>query len=126
MNTNPIGPRGGFGFRPGTLYVQHSGHPNALAWATFALVLLLVLTVGAMLVARLASRREHRGHGPGRGPRHFAFAGGPGRRPDPLDVLRWRYARGEIGRDEFLQGTSDLTARGEAPPPPPPDPPPAA
>jgi hypothetical protein len=38
--------------------------------------------------------------------------------PDALNLLRWRYARGEIGRDEFIQGTSDLTGRGEAPPPP--------
>jgi uncharacterized membrane protein len=125
MNTIPFGePRGrGFGFAP--FLVQHQNdHPNALAWATFALVLLLVLTVGAMLVARFAARRARHWHGNGPGRRHFAFAG-PGSRHDPLDVLRWRYARGEIGRDEFLQGTSDLTARGEAPPPPP-EPPAAA
>jgi len=114
MNTNPMLQHrgGGFGFAP--LYLQHD-RPGALAWATFALVLLLVLTVGAMIVARLAARRSHRW----RGPRHLAFAAGPGRR-DPLDVLRWRYARGEISRDEFLQGTSDLTAHGDSPPVPPP------
>ncbi len=124
MNTTPMWPNrgGGFGFAP--LVLQHHDRPNALAWATFALVLLLVLTVGAMIVARFAARRSRRWHGPGPGRGHFAFAGA-GPRHDPLDVLRWRYARGEIGRDEFLQGTSDLTARGEAPPPPP-EPPPAA
>lgn len=106
---------GGYGFAP--MVLQQHDRPNALAWATFALVLFLVLTVGAMIVARLAARDSHRWHGHGRG--HFAF-GGPGPRRDPLDVLRWRYARGEIGRDDFLQGTSDLTARGEAPPPEPP------
>jgi hypothetical protein len=110
--------RGGFGFAPMTLHYQQD-RPNALAWATFALVLLLVLTVGAMLVARLARRRGRRWHGHGPGPRHFAFAGA-GPRHDPLDVLRWRYARGELGRDEFLQGVSDLTAQGAPPPPPPP------
>jgi len=115
MNTTPFGRPRGFGFGPVLVQHQHD-HPDALAWATFALVLLLVLTVGAMIVARFAARRSHRwyGHEPGR--RHFAFAAA-GPRHDPLDVLRWRYARGEIGRDEFLQGTSDLTARGEGPPP---------
>jgi hypothetical protein len=122
MNINPGGPnsRGGFGFRPGGMLIQHGGHPNALAWATFALVLLLVLTVGALIVARFARRgRRHGGPGPGR---QFAFGGGPGHRPDPLDVLRWRYARGELGRDAFLEGVADLTAPGAAPPPPPPAP----
>jgi len=123
MNTTPFARPRGFGFGP-TIVQHQQNHPDALAWATFALVLLLVLTVGAMIVARLAGRRSRRWHGPGPRGRHFAFAGG-GPRHDPLDALRWRYARGEIGRDEFLQGTSDLTARGEAPPPPP-EPPPAA
>jgi len=128
MNINPGGPNsgGGFGFRPGGFLVQHGGHahPNALAWATFALVLLLVLTVGALLVARFA-RRGRRHGGPGRGPRQFAFGGdggGPGRSPDPVDVLRWRYARGELSRDAFLAGVADLTAPGATPPPPPPAP----
>ena len=121
MNPPMLQQRGGFGFAPMALHYQQD-RPNALAWATFALVLLLVLTVGAMLVARFAGRRRWRGHGPAH--RHFAFAGtGPGH--DPLDVLRWRYARGELGRDEFLQGMGDLTGPG-APPPPPSEPPPAA
>ena len=127
MNINPGGPNsgGGFGFRPGGFLVQHGGHahPNALAWATFALVLLLVLTVGALIVARFARRgRRHGGPGPGFGPRKFAFGGGPGHRPDPVYVLRWRYARGELSRDAFLEGVADLTAPGAAPPPPPPAP----
>jgi hypothetical protein len=126
MNINPGGPNsgGGFGFRPGGSFFVHAGHthPNALAWATFALVLLLVLTVGALIVARFARRGRHRHGGPGRGPRQFAFGGGPGRRPEPLDVLRWRYARGELSRDAFLEGVADLTAPGAAPPPPPPAP----
>ena len=57
MNPPMLQQRGGFGFAPMTLHYQQD-RPNALAWATFALVLLLVLTVGAMLVARLAGRRR--------------------------------------------------------------------
>ncbi|MHB8650463.1 MAG: SHOCT domain-containing protein [Gaiellaceae bacterium] len=94
----------GFGFADGRF---HHGGPPALAWATFALVLLLVLSFAALLLSQFSARRALARHG---GPRRFAFAGGPGsrRRPDPLDVLRHRYAGGEISRDEFLQGTSDL------------------
>jgi uncharacterized membrane protein len=101
-------PGGGFGFAPVEL---HQGGPDALAWATFALILLLVLTVGALLVARLAVGR------PRRLMRSVAFAGPGGPPHDPLEVLRWRYARGEIGRDEFVQGVSDLSPTVEQPPP---------
>jgi uncharacterized membrane protein len=90
----------GYDFAP--VYANHHGAPSALAWATFALVLLLALAFFAAAVSQLAARR----------PRRFAFAG-HGRRPDPLEVLRIRYARGEISRDEYLQASSDLTA--EAP-----------
>lgn len=37
---------------------------------------------------------------------------GPPGGPDPLAVARMRYARGEIGRDEYVQLAQDL---GEAP-----------
>jgi uncharacterized membrane protein len=43
-----------------------------------------------------------------------------GGRPDPLEVLRMRFASGQITRDEFLQATSDLSATEttvEQPPP---------
>lgn len=120
-------PRRGGGFGQTALFVHHAG-PDALAWATFALLLLLVLTVYALVIARFARRSQRRRGfgGPGHG-RRFGFAGpgpgmGPGRgmgpAPDALEVLRWRYARGEIGRDEFLLATSDLTAHSEPAPPP--------
>ena len=104
MNDNPPFPmfhRGGFDAGP---FYAHQGGPHALAWATFALVLLLVLSFFALLIARTAGRRSHGWH------RKMVFAGGPGGH-DPLELLRMRYARGEIDRDAFLQGTSDLTEK---------------
>jgi hypothetical protein len=95
------------GFDLAPAYSNHHGGPPALAWATFALVLLLVLAFFAAAVSQLAARR----------PRRFAFAG-PGRHPDPLEMLRARYARGEIGRDDFLQASADLTADRPAEPEP--------
>src|SRR5260221_10681866 len=84
------------------MYHVHDGGPHVLAVVTFFLVLLIALTLFALLVARAASRGHHR-----KGHHRFAFAG-PGGSPDPLEILRMRYARGESYRDAFLQGTSDL------------------
>lgn len=96
MNDTPPFPFRRGGFDVGPVYFHHGG-PPALAWATFALVLLLVLAFFAMFVARMAGGRQMRWK------HRVAFAG------DPLELLRMRYARGEIDRDAFLQGTSDLT-----------------
>jgi hypothetical protein len=118
----PFVPHDGFGFRDG-FYAGHLHHdgPPALAWATFALLLLLVLSFAALVLWQLSARRAVAGPG---GRRRFAFAGGPGprrRRPDPVELLRMRYASGEINRDEFLERTADLggppSAAEEEPPP---------
>lgn len=101
MNDNPPFPFPRGGFQAGPAYM-HNGGPHALAWATFALVLLLVLAFFATVVARMAGgRRLHWKH-------RMAFPG-PGGPHDPLELLRTRYARGDIDREAFLQGTSDLT-----------------
>jgi uncharacterized membrane protein len=104
MNPYPPYPGRGFGYGPGMLEIHERAAYTPLDWTIFALLLLLVLTVGALLVAPLAGGRRHR---------HFRLRG-----PDALEVLRMRFARGEITRDEYLQATSDLTAG----PPPPPEP----
>jgi uncharacterized membrane protein len=106
MNPYPPFQGRGFGYGPALRIHEHVGN-TPLQWATFALVLLIALTLGALVVARLS--------GGGRGRRHF----GPPRMhhrhgPDPLEVLRIRFASGQITRDEFLQATSDL-APPEAP-----------
>ncbi len=115
MNTNPPFQGRGFGYGPMVQRV-HEGN-GSLAWATFALVVLLVLMLGAYLIATYAGRDRHRHH------RRMLFGGprGFGGRPDALEVLRMRFASGQMSRDEFLQATGDLTATAptlEQPPPP--------
>jgi uncharacterized membrane protein len=107
MNTYPPFDRGrGFGYGP---MVDHFHNGNGtLAWATFALVLLLVLTFGAYLIATFAARGAAPRHG-----MHFR-----GRRPDALEVLRMRFASGQMTREEFLQASGDLTSTTVEQPPP--------
>ena len=116
MNPNPqyMPHGGGFGFRDGFMMEPgrfHGGHP-ALAWATFALVLLLTLSFFALALSQWSLRRGMAMGGPG-GRRFMLHRGPGGRRPQPLDVLRHRYAHGEISREEFVQASADL---GDSPP----------
>lgn len=90
----------------------HDHGANPLEWAIFALLLVLALIVAAYLVRTLRGDRLGQR-------RVSAVPGGVGTLEDPLQVLRMRYARGEVSRDDFLQGTSDLTSVSpaeEAPP----------
>jgi uncharacterized membrane protein len=107
MNSYPPWNRGGVG--PSEMHF-HNGGPPTLEWLVFALLLVAVLTLGTLLVSRLAVRS-------GRWSRTPATTV-PAAVHDPLDVLRFRYARGEISRDEYLQGTADLTPPQPAAPPP--------
>jgi len=117
MNTYPPFQARGFGFG-GRMAVQlHQGN-TPLQWATFALVLLLVLSFAAFMLTTWAGRGRRRHHG-----RRMLFGppGFGGRRPDALEVLRMRFASGQMTRDEFLQAAGDLTATAstmEQPPPP--------
>ena len=108
MNPYPPFQGRGFGYGPAFRVHELGGGNTPLQWATFALVLLIALTLGALIVARLAGggrRRRLRMHG--------------GHRPDPLEVLRIRFASGQISRDEFLQATSDLAHEAPTQPQPP-------
>jgi|SRR5579872_794687 len=107
MNPNPPFQGRGFGYGPGFVrFHEHVGN-TPLQWATFALVLLIALTLGALIVARLAG-------GPRR--RRFRMRGG---RPDPLEILRMRFASGQISREEYLQSMGDLGADAPTQPQPP-------
>ena len=77
----------------------------------FALLLTTLLLVGASL-ALAWSARNARTASPAPSP---GFRRGP-RRGEPFAILGERYARGEIGRDEFVQATDDLrAAQSDAP-----------
>jgi uncharacterized membrane protein len=94
---------------------HRGGGADTLEWVIFALLLVLILLVIAQIALILMRRRRfgrHFGggmHGPGPG-------GPPWDRPDPLAIARMRYARGEIGRDEFAQLTQDLGGAPEVEP----------
>lgn len=92
----------------------HYGGPSAYGWTVFALQLVIVLGIVWLVASLLLGSRL------GRKP--AAAAAGPVLPPragdDALAVLRMRYAKGEIERDQYLQATADLG--GEAKPPPPP------
>ena len=94
---------------------HRGGGADTLEWVIFALLLVLILLVIAQMALVLLRRRRfgrHFGrgmHGPGPG-------GPPWGRPDPLAIARMRYARGEIGRDEYAQLTQDLGGATEVDP----------
>src|SRR4051794_19896600 len=84
------GPRGGGGF-----FVEHgggggAGWPDGLSWVIFAVLLALLL----LAIVSLALSA------------YWRTAAGP--RGGALAELDLRYARGEVGRDEYLQRRADL------------------
>jgi hypothetical protein len=108
----PLRNRGGTFFEP----AYHHGGPAALAWTIFALQLVLLLGLGALLVSALAGPRMRPWARPFPGPSRPPVGPQPGRH-DPMEVVRMRYARGELSRDDYLQATRDLggTPADEAP-----------
>jgi len=68
------------------------------------LVLIVSFTVAASTAARDSSRSQRRSHDV-EGLQHLEVSSG---RDRALEELRLRYARGEIGREEFLQRKIDL------------------
>ena len=95
---------------------EHAHRPwwGFLSW----LVPLVLVAVVVGLVVWLVLR----GTGPAGAAGRSVIAAGPPV-PDPaLEAARMRYARGEIGRDDFLRLSADLGGHVNEPvPPPPPD-----
>jgi putative membrane protein len=106
--------------RGGGLLVQRAGDaggwPDGLSWLMFAILLVLLLIAIVSLALALYDRS------------HVETA--PGGTPSgALTELDLRYARGEIGRDEYLQRRIDLGGSAAPAPeattvvsPPPPEP----
>ena len=114
MNTYPPFRARGFGYGPVVDHIHQGNTP--LQWATFALVLLLVFAFAMFVVATWSGRGKNRPH------RRMLFGppGVRGPRPDALEVLRMRFASGQMTREEFLQAAGDLTSTAptmEHPPP---------
>src|SRR5581483_1807026 len=86
-------PRGG----GGRVVVEHAGGgwPDGLSWVIFAVLLALLLLAIASLALAFSNR-----------PKSVATV--ESARSDALAELDLRYARGEIGRDEYLQRRVDL------------------
>jgi putative membrane protein len=93
------------GYGPGGPgFDYHHAEGWVVLFHLFSLVLFLVL-IGVIVwaVLRMTSHRMPAGS-----------PAGPHQRDPALVELRIRYARGELGRDEFIQRASDL---GNPPPP---------
>lgn len=101
------GPGAGPGFQGGRHMMAwgggHFAHGHGWGWGAGGGFILLLALVGFIVVVLAVVRafqggrhwRHHRGMGLGAG----------------LDILETRYARGEIGRDEYLEKRRDLTTR---------------
>ena len=86
-------------------YVRGGSGPHLFAWLLFLILLVLLVALAVYLIVRWSSVRT-----PPPPP-----AGPPPRAADDaLEILRLRYARGEIDREAFLQASQDLG--GPAPP----------
>ena len=108
-NNNGHGP----GFFPGPAFdAHHGGGGSTLGWVVFALQLLMLAGI-AVLLARAFMKPKPAG--PPGGPRFGPPFRKGGPRPDPLEVARFRYARGELSRDDYLQVARDLGAEDDAP-----------
>lgn len=76
---------------------EHADHP--IGWMILMLVLLALVVLAAFYLGRRYSHALPAVHVP---------SGGAPAALDPLTLLRLRYARGEVGREEFLLAQEDL------------------
>jgi putative membrane protein len=92
------------------------GRLGAAGWVGFIFMIIVWVLIVAGIVFLIRSLvRGPSGHRSGywEPPQHWH--GGPGPQAGASDALRMleeRYARGEIGREEFLQKKADITGQG--------------
>jgi hypothetical protein len=96
--------------------MMYGWHMDDDGWLGSLLVLILVAVV-VFFVSREVTLRRLR-HRPSAPPPPGAPAVPPPVRPEPLDILRERFARGDITQDEFLAAKRALGyPDGPTPPP---------
>ena len=95
------GDQGLFGLmmRHGGAYGHEAG-TSSVEWAILGIVIAILVVVLLLLADRCRHRRHHHLHG---WDQHDA----PG---ELLAIVRMRYARGEMTREEYLQSVNDLGA----------------
>ena len=85
---------------------------DPILWAVFGLAITLLALLVLALAVMVAGRRR-----PWHVPGPPLLAGGP---LEALELVRMRYARGKMSREEYLQASADLgapPAESEKPPP---------
>jgi len=87
-------------------YLAHGGHDHPWAHVLFFILLVLVIAAVVLFLYRLATR-------PRTGLTQLVPATGAGAAAEALNIVRLRYARGEIKRDEFLRMSADFGAAPE-------------
>ncbi len=84
----------------GMMATTGSGYPWILILLWSVLGLVVAVTSGVVVAKMLSSRRQA-------GSRQIAAAESPALQ-EAQDTLRLRYARGEISREDYLQGKVEL------------------
>ena len=92
---------GTFGYRSG----MHDGGTSSVEWAILGIVIAILVVVLLLLADRYRHWRKPRGH-------DWSQHGSSS--DEPLAIVRSRYARGELTREDYLQSIGDLGAAPEA------------
>ena len=81
----------------------HDTGTSSVEWAILGLAIAILVGVVLLLADRCRHRRHHR---------HLGWDQ-PGEFDKPLAIVRIRYSRGEMSREEYLQALEDLGASPE-------------
>jgi uncharacterized membrane protein len=110
MNENQglLGPMMRHGDFFGNQQHMHDAGASSVEWAILGLAIAILIGVVLLLADRCAHRRHHRHPGWDR----------PGGYDKPLAIVRMRYSRGEMSREEYQQALEDLGASPEQKPAP--------
>lgn len=82
----------------------HEAGTSSVEWAILGLAIAILIGVILLLADRCRRRRHHHQMGWGHHPGGF---------DKPLAIVRMRYSRGEMSREEYLQAAKDLGAAPE-------------